>query len=358
MLTPHGCRFMVLARLRAIMTVSFMSVPMFALNVLLLRLAFFLAGTFPLFVGCLGGGETKAPRRLAGVVEKVVGKRGLADGRFQKPRAMVIDQEDNVFIIDMTARIQVFDRDGNFLRSWRTPAWELGRPTGISTDRQGNLMVADTHYHRILFYTPQGEPLPERTLGGKYGNQPGEFGLVTDVVQDQAENYYISEYGELDRIQLLDKDGKFVTQWGGHGNQPGEFLRPQSIALDEEENLWVADACNHRIQVFDTRSRPPKYKFMFGEQGTLPGQLRYPYGLRLAFPNCVLVSEFGNHRIQVFTRDGKSLGIWGTAGRQPGQLDSPWALDLDQKGAVHILDSLNHRWQRIGIRDLSLRLSP
>ena len=152
----------------------------------------------------------------------------------------------------MTARIQVFDVDGNFIRSWQTPEHNNGRPTGLTFDTiDGNLMVADTHYNRVLTYTPTGELLTDRTLGGTMGQGPGEFGLVSDVVRDASHNFYVSEYGEFDRIQKLTPDGKFILQWGGHGTDAGQFMRPQHLEVDADGMVWVADACNHRIQVFD-----------------------------------------------------------------------------------------------------------
>ena len=68
------------------------------------------------------------------------GRFGYSDGRFNKPRAIAIDAKDQLYIVDMTARIQVFDTDGNFVRKWQTPASENGRPTGLSIDRQGRIM--------------------------------------------------------------------------------------------------------------------------------------------------------------------------------------------------------------------------
>jgi NHL repeat len=339
--------------------------PKYEIAMLVLKRACWRRALIACLAGAVVGGCARSMRpsadssivQLDARVEKVIGKRGLDEGRFQKPRAMVINAHDEVFIVDMTARIQVFDRDGNFLRSWQTPKWENGRPTGLSLDPQGNVLVADTHYHQILIYRRDGKLLNRPRLGGRYGGKPGEFGLVTDVVQDPDGNYFISEYGEFDRIQKLDSAGNFLAQWGRHGSELGEFLRPQSLALDEQRHLWVTDACNHRIQVFDTTQVPPKIVRSFGRQGTQLGELRYPYGLRLAPPNYVLVSEFGNHRIQLFTRDGKPVGVWGSGGRKNGELNAPWAIDIDKQGSVHVLDTLNHRWQRIQFRDPSLRFS-
>ncbi len=277
-----------------------------------------------------------------GRLEKVWGRRGLSDGRFQKPRAMAIDRLDQFYIVDMTARIQVFDPNGRFLRAWQTPDWKTGKPTGLTIGENGNVLVADTHYYRVLVYSPDGQLL--RTLGGTEGHGPGEFGLVTDVVEDDEGNLYVGEYGEYDRIQKFSPDGRFLLQWGGHGSDPGQFARPQNLSIDEHGHIWVVDACNHRIQIFDPEG---KLLHLWGSQGTGLGQLYYPYDLALAPDEVVYVVEYGNHRVQKFTRDGRSLGCWGTNGRGEGELFNPWALVRDSRGLIHVLDTNNHRVQTV-----------
>ncbi|MEP6169545.1 MAG: hypothetical protein ABJ208_12650, partial [Rhodopirellula bahusiensis] len=54
---------------------------------------------------------------MGGTPELVWGRRGLSDGRFLKPRAMAIDPDDQLYIVDTTGRIQVFDVDGQHLRT-------------------------------------------------------------------------------------------------------------------------------------------------------------------------------------------------------------------------------------------------
>lgn len=280
-------------------------------------------------------------------VVQVWGRRGLSNGRFQKPRAMAIDADDQLYVVDMTARIQVFDREGNFLQAWRMPKWEQGKPTGLTFDNDGNLMVADTHYFRVLTFTPTGKLLAERTLGGTGGTAPGEFGFVTDAVQDSAGNYYVAEYGEFDRVQKFAPDGTFLFQWGGHGAELGQFQRPQNLAIDEHDQLWIADACNHRIQVFDATGDQPILIDHWGQEGKQPGQLRYPYDLVFDQQGHIYIAEFGNHRVQKFKRDGTFVASWGTQGREAGQVHSPWALVRDSQGMLHVLDTYNHRVQRI-----------
>jgi hypothetical protein len=158
-------------------------------------------------------------------------------------------------------------------------------------------------------------------------------------------NFYVSEYGENDRIQKFSPDRKCLLQWGSHGEELGQFLRPQSLALDEHDHLWVADACNHRIQVFDATGDEPKLLAHWGVEGTAPGELRYPYGILLADDH-VYVTEFGNHRVQQFTRQGQFVRSWGAPGHAPGQLQQPWSLVRDREGTFFVLDTYNHRIQR------------
>jgi DNA-binding beta-propeller fold protein YncE len=294
-----------------------------------------------IFAGVTGCADSSAP---SGRLELVWGRRGLSEGRFQTPRAIAIDKHDQLHIVDKLGRIQVFTRDGEYVRGWRTPAIENGKPCGMTFDDEGHLVVADTHYFRVLFYEPDGTLLEDRTIGGVNGQGDGEFHFLTDVVQDSKGNFYVGEYGEHDRIQKFSRDGQYLLQWGGHGREPGKFVRPQGMTVDAEDRIWVADACNHRIQIFDSTG---KLLNVWGEHGKEVGQLSYPYGVELDGKGNVYVCEFGNNRVQKFTVQGEPLGYWGTSGRREGELHQPWGLVQDSRGRVHILDTYNHRVQRI-----------
>jgi DNA-binding beta-propeller fold protein YncE len=287
--------------------------------------------------GCLDSTNPGEP-------ELVWGKKGIARGSVVKPRAIAIDANDELYLVDMTGRIQVYDSGGNYLRGWRTPTTVNGRPTGLTIAKNGRLLVPDTHYYRVLVYEPDGRLVEEATLGGTAGRGPGEFGWVTDVVEDSAGNWYVSEYGDNDRIQKFSPEGEFLLQWGGHGEELGQFRRPQSMAVDDQDRIWVADACNHRIQVFDNQGKLVKH---WGREGSAPGDLYYPYGIILDDEGHVYVCEYGNQRVQKFTTEGKSLATWGAPGHGPGQLHNPWAIAFDSEGRLHVLDSNNHRVQRV-----------
>jgi DNA-binding beta-propeller fold protein YncE len=279
-----------------------------------------------------------------GTPELVWGVHGTTrDGWLHKPRVAAFDTRDRLYIADLTDRIQVFDRDGKFERAWRTPALNVDGPSGLTVDRYGRLLVADTHFYRVLVYDLEGNILFQ--IGdGVQGTTPGRFGYPTDVVIDSKGNFYVAEYGENDRIQVFAPDGKtWLRQWGGQGTEPGRFIRPRALAIDDQDRIYVADSCNHRIQVFDTRG---KLLNCWGTRGPGLGELSYPFDLAIGPDRALYVVEYANNRVQKFTLDGRPLGVWGGPGRGPGQLNNPWALAVDKSGAVSVIDSSNHRVQR------------
>jgi DNA-binding beta-propeller fold protein YncE len=279
------------------------------------------------------------------------GNRGVKPGELVKPRAIAIGPDDRLYIVDWTARIQAFNRDGKFDgASFHTPDYRNGRPSGLSVvmegEGKGNVIVSDSHYHTVRVYTPDGIELTDKKIGGNPGTEPGQLSYVSDVLCDKHGNFYVAEFGENQRISKFDKHAKFVKCWGAPGKEINQFARIRAMTLGPDGNLYVADACNHRIQVFTTDG---DFVRTFGKEGTGPGELSYPYDVAIVPGTTpyLYVVEFGGSRVQKFTLEGKSLGTWGSAGRAPGQLCSPWALAVDSRGLVHVVDSLNDRIQRI-----------
>jgi DNA-binding beta-propeller fold protein YncE len=261
---------------------------------------------------------------------KIVGGPGSQDGRFATPRALAWDPRGYFYVVDKTGRIQKFDRSGKFVAGWSTPETDLGRPTGLAVDAQGSLFVADTHYHRILRYSPEGKLLESF---GKEGRGPGEFLYPVGIALGPGGELYVSEFGGNDRIQVFDPDRRVVRSFGRYGEGPGEFKRPQGVALGRDR-LYVADAANHRIQVLSPEGRPLASW----------GDLVYPYSVSVDSEGNVFVAEYGRHCVTKFTGEGRLLGRKGKAGTGPGELNTPWAA-LAAGDQVIVADALNHRVQ-------------
>src|SRR6185436_14524129 len=87
---------------------------------------------------------------------EIIGTRGTGVGQFTKPRSVATDREDNLYVVDMTGRVQKFSPRGELLTAWRMPQTDLGRPKGMCRDHQGNIIVVEPHYQRVNHFAPDG----------------------------------------------------------------------------------------------------------------------------------------------------------------------------------------------------------
>lgn len=314
----------------------------------LLRLLVMLAG----IMACIGGGCFRGRGDSAGDAAargsvRVLGCQGRQPGQFVKPRAVRFLSDGSMIVIDRTGRIQRIDAQGNPLFHWRLPAFDNGTPTGFDVDtRDDSLWIADTHYQRILHYSPSG-----RLLGmfGKQGTGPGEMIFPTDVALDPDDgSLWVSEYGHRNRIMHFQSDGEFLGEWGKVAESDADLLRPQSLAVMPGGDLLVADAAHHRIWRF-RRSRVPEPIGCWGIAGEKPGELKYPYSIALGLDNTLYVLEYGNSRVSHFTAEGEFLGIWGGPGHAPDRMYNPWGMASSRAGkCLAIADTNNNRVLFVG----------
>lgn len=275
---------------------------------------------------------------------RVIGRKGLMPGRFYKPRAVAVGATGDFYVADKSGRIQYFDAELNFVLEWELPEFEKGQPVGLAVDADSTLLVNDSHYSRILRYSPRGEKLLAKW--GQFGTGPGEFRWGRDVVVDSGGNVYAGDYGEyVDRIHKFSPTGEFILQWGTRGTKPGEFGRPQGMALEhrgDKEFLLVADCGNHRIQRFTVDG---EFVDAIGKLGQGPGEFTYPYAVDVDSRGNLYVCEWQNSRIQKLSADGEFLGVWGAAGSKVGELSTPWDLEIGPDDRIYVVDHGNHRVQ-------------
>ena len=250
------------------------------------------------------------------------------------PRGMTYSPAGELFILDNAGRVVVEDPEGTVVRTWWMPEYDVGKPEGAWVLLDGRIAVADTHYHRIVFFNKTGEVLG--TLG-EFGREPGQFIYTVAVTQDPQGFLYVAEYGGNDRVQKFTADGEFVLGFGEIGTDPGQFQRPSGVVWDEG-TVYVADAINNRIQAFQ-------------DDGTFVGivadaetsGLYYPYDLAKGPDGTLYVAEYGAGRISRLSRDGQVLGRYGREGRRLGELWTPWGIAVSQDGRIAIADTGNRR---------------
>jgi ABC-type Fe3+ transport system permease subunit/DNA-binding beta-propeller fold protein YncE len=295
-----------------------------------------------LLVGCskIPEGSVELQSQLFSHVE-VIGRRGNGAGEFNKPRSLAVDGQDNLYVVDMTGRVQKFSPAGQYLLSWQMPQTDKGKPKGMIADKEGNIIVVEPHYNRLNYHRPDGSLAFQ---WGKQGTNAGELAFPRGVAVNSAGEVYVSEYGLAERVQRFTPRGtQLLSMIGDEGESPAHFRRAEGIGIDAQDRLFVADSCNHRIQVF---TRDGKFVREHGKPGGAQGELSYPYDVRVDRAGYEFVCEFGNSRVQIFDGDGKTVEILGGAGGEPEKMNNPWAICLDSKGNLYVADSGNHRVQK------------
>jgi sugar lactone lactonase YvrE len=273
---------------------------------------------------------------------QVWGARGRGAGQFNKPRSLTVDAQDNVFVVDMTGRVQKYNRHGDYLLFWQMPETDLGRAKGMALDREGHVIVIEPHYSRVNHFATDGQLVHQ---WGQHGTNTGQMMMPRAAAVDSLGEIWICEYGATERIQRFATDGaELLVSFGRFGTRPGELNRAEGLCVDAEDRLYVADSCNHRIQVFD---RDGHWLRSYGRAGTGRGELSYPYDIRVDGAGNQYVCEFGNSRIQVFDAQDNPLEIVGGPGAAPGQFSNPWSIALDSAGNLYIADAGNHRVQKL-----------
>ena len=198
------------------------------------------------FVALLGAGCNESAS-IPKAPTAIFGELGLGPGKFKYPRSITAD-ETNLFVVDKTGRVQRFSEDGAFQGEWMMPNIEHGMPVGLKVHPDGRVFVADTHCSRVMIFSRDGEALGSF---GSEGLELGQFQLPTDLAFDKSGNIYVGEYRANDRITKWSSDLRPVAVIGEAPIEGSRLSRPAGLCFDDEDTLWVADACNHRIQVFD-----------------------------------------------------------------------------------------------------------
>ncbi len=301
-----------------------------------------LAVAVPLVASCSVDDRKSAPvdSKFFSRVE-IIGGRGAGIGEFNKPRSVALDTKDNLFVIDMTGRVQKFSPDGKFLMEWQMPQIEKGRPKGMCTDKTGDIVLVEPHYSRVNFFSPEGKL--DAQFGVK-GTNFGQLGMPRAACVNKKGDLYVCEYTESERVQHFTSHGeKCLGTWGKLGDRPGEFNRAEGLGIDTNDNIYVADSCNHRIQVFDGEG---KFERQYGKAGSGSGEFSYPYDIRLDSKGYQFVCEFGNSRIQIIDSNDRTVEILGSPGGGPGQFSNPWSIAFDSHDNLYVCDALNNRVQK------------
>jgi sugar lactone lactonase YvrE len=112
------------------------------------------------------------------------GRLGSKPGEFMGPHALAFDSQGRLFVADRSNnRVQIFDKDMNFVDEWR----HFGRPSGVAILKDDTLIVADSESSRPIGGPPQA---PEG--GGNVVRNPGwKNGIRIGSAKDGSLKYFV-----------------------------------------------------------------------------------------------------------------------------------------------------------------------
>ncbi len=95
----------------------------------------------------------------------------------------------------------------------------------------------------------------------------------------------------------------------------------------------MADAMNHRIQVFTSNGQ---FLRMFGKYGDSKGELKFPIAVAVDMNGFAFVSDLLNKRIVMFDPTGRFVTQYSKK-----KLFNPHGLTVDKNGVVYMCDYKN-----------------
>ena len=140
----------------------------------------------------------------------------------------------------------------------------------LSADR---IYVGDSQTHNVHVYDRQDRKLLFDIPGAEDAKDFKQRLFQPDnIALGQDGRLYVSDVG-ANRVQVYDRDGKFIRTVGGYGDNPGEFARPKGVAVDRQNWVYVVDAAEQVVQMFNEDGR---LLMWFGEPSGSPVGLALP----------------------------------------------------------------------------------
>jgi sugar lactone lactonase YvrE len=255
------------------------------------------------------------------------------------------------------------------------PAARFAYPSGIATDRTGNVYVADTYGHTIRKITPDG--VVSTVAGSSSGNLDGigvaaRFLKPVGITVDDADTIFVTD-AENANVRRIAKDGH-VTTLAAINVQSGSciyqidggvtFNRPMGVVVDKVGNAYVADWSDRTIQKVTPDGTLSTFVGSCGQVGQesehvdgVGGSARMvePYGLAIDSLGNIFVSDQWDNTIRKVTPDrvvSTVAGKPGESGANDGQgtaarFNAPEGIAVDGSGNIYVADEQNGLLRKI-----------
>jgi sugar lactone lactonase YvrE len=280
----------------------------------------------------------------------------LPDGwSFRDVAAVAVDHKDRVYVFNRGEHpMIVFDRDGNFLRSWGEGVFNRAHGLHIGPDE--SLYCTDDGDHSVRKCTLEGKVLLTIGIPGKPAPyMSGEpFHRCTHTALSPRGDIYVSDGYGNSRIHHYSPDGKLLKSWGESGTGPGQFNIPHNLCCDADGWIYVADRENHRVQVFDGNGKyeaewhnlhRPCGMFMEAKRQPLCyiGEIGPTLPINRDVPNLGPRISIVDHKGQLVARFGAEKAGFD----RPDQFVAPHGMAVDSHGDLYVGEVSYASWTQI-----------
>jgi len=219
-------------------------------------------------------------------------KGNYGPGKLKKPVNLSTDREGNLYVADVDRKeVVMFNPEGEFVMAFGK-GLEM-KPVDVGVD--GDLLyVLDFNHSDIKIIDRQTGKLL-RTAGQASDNSSDNLSLPTNMTLD-ARGFVYSTNTTTGKVIKLDRDGHVISSFGKLGDGFGQFGRPKGIAVDDENRIYVVDAAHQNIQVF---SESGQLLMFFGDPGLPAGSLNIPAGVAISRDNLEHFQKLADPSFQV-----------------------------------------------------------
>lgn len=218
--------------------------------------------------------------------------RAGGQGTLQTPSGIWIADDGSKYIADLKRKqIVVYDRENSFVATLGDST-SLERPVDVAVYGE-RVYVCDMKKHQVVVF--------DRVTGkelfviGKPGDKAGEFNRPTHLTVDRHGNLIVNDAFNF-RIQKFTSDGKFIRQIGIAGNTLGSMARPKGVVADNDGILYVVDAAFENVQIFSPEG---KLLLFFGGAGLEPGSMYLPAGIAIDYVNVPYFQKYADENFKI-----------------------------------------------------------